>query len=1501
MYKLREQRLKEFYTTGEMIQTDTTSKRSSTRTHTESITDQGFLTMKSKEIRDSESPTEDYQRQSNTNANYYVSSKNDDSDGNRGIVKMDQLTSFIKPSDEFAQSSMQTSVSSSISSKWESSQTIVSVSDEIQKTDVNLNSKLISNEQINDDHQSTYDTSFNKQNDSHVDTKITEVITATSVDSVKREGNTQNNSQYSNDHQANVETYTTTTSNVDSFEPKSESIQNNYSTRADNNYSSTSNVDSFEPTSEHVRTKNSIRTDKNYSSDVSTNKSENVVIITDGTVLNEHHDSYLPTEQSTDLAIKSNSIVSIEETVIKKFDDQIKVSPKGEPKENSEGQYVTTYQHSYQQPKISVDVSPSHDAFARSLRSTPERSSPSPSRERASPERRFKSVSPEKYRASPDKSGNPPKSLKSSARRKLSSTHTKDLSKKRANTPTRGEKYDSSDDSDCSGATHGTYDKYTNHDAKRTLFKEENKITSTKYSKKSPTTSPVRRQKSPGYSSEGSVGKEVRKSSTNVKNSSHESSPERSAFKPVKNYKIPRTQHVTRDDKISHTTQEDNVYTNSFTSKNSAIDVNKLIEVIKDEDKDEDDVNKNAVSTTQDIIINNIVDSEKKSIQEKFLIEEQTCTSSEEIDNAKIIKESKNHTEINKINREKSPSKGPTKENKPNQDEFIESEKLNILKENTKISDVITIKLKEKSPVKEVKPVTKETTKAPVVKPSEKMSPSPNNKSVTTPKKITSAIPSSVKKSTPSSIEKTPSKKNLIHKDSKENVLNRTVKKDLSREKVDIKITKSDSKTLIHKNSKEIVTPKLVIKKPSQEMLVDKKTTISYRNKLTNPETKPKVQESIKVIEKKDSNTKPKAPISPQSSQKKLGVTKPSTETRTITDIKRITENKNIKRIPSNIVTRPKTFTSTKPNIYETPSKGSKPNSKTIPTSSTLNYQIKKTTQSNLNKTIKVEETKNVGVKSKDLQDEMPPDHFESDTDDIDDTTERPMYTQINSSKSSSSEDENENDEDDVQKIKELDNIRIEAEEEYGKKMTNKDALLNVLVQLPPSSRESSPEYSTRFSQPYHSVSDDASLPRYADVVSEPEDVNDYRLYNNRYDIVTDLDEETNVTVADRVSKFLNNVNKQDDIKTTEIVKSPQAVKKAKQIFESIAKRQTEDTDVNNDESELKIVHSVVHDSPKDTKDTQPSLLTRKISGAPDYKSRKEFFENKKLNDTPVKTTSLTPKKVIRSSSIKDRRASFELKNDKKTLLQDKTNVPKAITPVTKSRSPDRITKSPTKITNTEIVDVKVEEINKSRRISGSKTVKDRKATFENNDVARKPAKENKTGQRDQSPSLVMNTGRLQEKHTKSTTVVTDINTSEQVLVRRVTSPNRSKQSPEKTATISSINKVSDSTSRKVSSKSPERKIIETPERSTAKSPERRVLPDTNRNRREQDTVTTTRQRTTTTVKTEFGVTTAVAASVPKNTTTTIKSTPVHTTDDEIQIEEIFDLRVLEIMVCMTI
>ncbi|VVC39074.1 Smoothelin, partial [Cinara cedri] len=297
---------------------------------------------------------------------------------------------------------------------------------------------------------------------------------------------------------------------------------------------------------------------------------------------------------------------------------------------------------------------------------------------------------------------------------------------------------------------------------------------------------------------------------------------------------------------------------------------------------------------------------------------------------------------------------------------------------------------------------------------------------------------------------------------------------------------------------------------------------------------------------------------------------------------------------------------------------------------------------------------------------------------------------------------------------------------------------------------------------------------------------------------------------------------------------------------------------------------SVVPDKPSENVSTRRNanihnpVSTRKISGASGYKARKDFFENKQLNNNSDIFIPITTPKIVRSSII-NLRASFEVNDDKKTLLKDKSNVPKQTTPDTKCRSPDQIFKSPIKIMNTEIFDVKVEEMNKSRRILESKTMKDRKAAFEKIDVAETPAREYKFTLKSQSPISVMNTDRLLEMYNKSS-VVPD-KPSENITTRRVTSPNISKKRAEKTKTIDSINNVSEGTGRTVSLNSPDRNVTETPERSTAKYFEEKpkdLKIDTYRNRNQQYTATET-------------------VSVPINTPNVIKSTTVHNANDEIQ------------------
>lgn len=164
--------------------------------------------------------------------------------------------------------------------------------------------------------------------------------------------------------------------------------------------------------------------------------------------------------------------------------------------------------------------------------------------------------------------------------------------------------------------------------------------------------------------------------------------------------------------------------------------------------------------------------------------------------------------------------------------------------------------------------------------------------------------------------------------------------------------------------------------------------------------------------------------------------------------------------------------------------------------------------------------------------------------------------------------------------IEELEEMRRNEESQYAAKLTatsnQENQLLSVIVQHPKSSRESSPDYSNR-SQPFCTVSDDGgATPRYADMISEPEDVEVFaplggpklERYNQRKPIqVTDLDEESeaeeklNVSVADRVSHFLeaSKVHCETPIREEpepQETNDSKSVLKAKAMFETIAKNQ---------------------------------------------------------------------------------------------------------------------------------------------------------------------------------------------------------------------------------------------------------------------------------------------------------------------------------------------------------
>nr|CAD7431836.1 unnamed protein product [Timema monikensis] len=179
----------------------------------------------------------------------------------------------------------------------------------------------------------------------------------------------------------------------------------------------------------------------------------------------------------------------------------------------SEGQYITTYKQDYTNKRISVDVSPTHEAFARSLRTSPEHGTPNSTRssskvslDRSSPE---KSPSKSPYRnrtsadnslsspnrSSPEKSAVRPSSARSSPE-KINKTYPARTSpEKTGPTNISSQKSQSISSPDKISSPRLSPDKFTASNSERTVpdrispEKSINKIPGTRVSPESTTTS----------------------------------------------------------------------------------------------------------------------------------------------------------------------------------------------------------------------------------------------------------------------------------------------------------------------------------------------------------------------------------------------------------------------------------------------------------------------------------------------------------------------------------------------------------------------------------------------------------------------------------------------------------------------------------------------------------------------------------------------------------------------------------------------------------------------------------------------------------------------------------------------------------------------------------------------------------------------------------------------------------------------------------------------------
>uniref|UniRef100_A0A0A9W117 Smoothelin domain-containing protein n=1 Tax=Lygus hesperus TaxID=30085 RepID=A0A0A9W117_LYGHE len=541
MYKLREQRLKDFYTAGDVSQI--TRKHQTTR-HTESIGDQGFLSMKTKEIRDSESPTRDFSRAvistTNDNTGYWNSRQENSSatqdlegggllretiestDG-RGIIrgedcetelalgsenrhtrvsKKDENSSYegeaLNQSSKMAsvtksdtgtvstakseqvqvskshaestsadQQSTTKSWSSSSRSVNSSSKKIVSSStyrvssdgetlqaitlDTIESPEMLQSQpgdliKGFDNDTVhrNERSESRFQSSVNRSDESR--TSMTqrkdENISETNV--VQRSDKNEVNNKYFDQKDDGVEQISLVET-IATENQKQRLEDNHINSRhlKGDKYSKSREVD----TTETANTNDS-RIINNQFSKTESVKSE-TESVTNQKIMSEIQklDSYLSTHTpapSTPMSPRSTTDVA-NWTIVSKDNrdneftyeprsanqvpEKAPASPRGPservdknlsnidlPKDATDGQYVTTYQSHYTKPgRISVDNSPSHDYFASTLRSSPDRQTPSPNKktasrgslDRTSPERKWRqsprtTKSPSVERATPE-------------------------------------------------------------------------------------------------------------------------------------------------------------------------------------------------------------------------------------------------------------------------------------------------------------------------------------------------------------------------------------------------------------------------------------------------------------------------------------------------------------------------------------------------------------------------------------------------------------------------------------------------------------------------------------------------------------------------------------------------------------------------------------------------------------------------------------------------------------------------------------------------------------------------------------------------------------------------------------------------------------------------------------------------------------------------------------------------------------------------------------------
>ncbi|KAL1451925.1 hypothetical protein WDU94_006255 [Cyamophila willieti] len=688
---------------------------------------------------------------------------------------------------------------------------------------------------------------------------------------------------------------------------------------------------------------------------------------------------------------------------------------------------------------------------------------------------------------------------------------------------------------------------------------------------KSPSVSPTR-QKSPEYSSEGSITREIKL--TNSLTDKH-------------------LTLIEQAEERKDTTQTSSSVT-PCTSPDSSMSAPRRPSILKKKSTDSHVIQESQTNMTDIKKQQQSADKSAPKSPEKSFIREQQDIQKTTERKSSILKSS-SKTEVKKtdtLERKTSSSKSPAKKEKS--PERFGEERSTLLKENYEI----TVTEQNKSPVR------------PAQSPTERKSPSPSKSPRQSPTRV---VPFESRLTSPTQAS-------LIREQNISETFEITVKDRKSAPKspsqeMDITRGASPQKSPVRdmkspeKNRKSPVRdrlspqrtpPKQAEKRPTRKSSIPRAESLRAINKKTtsasptgSKQPTPKVtptkttpQRSLTPQQSKTSikTTSQKTPVTSRTSSTNISKTSSLVKTNSYTSRRATEPVKQSKSPAPSVVTKIPTKTPVKqaPKATKQPVKNIPVKSPKTSKEIKVNVTTKKTKTSTgikenisaSNKALESILTKEQQEYDSEIDSELPPEEFLVDDEEIYDRTESTKVTTQSKSYFTNKQDKirrGPTDRDDLSSSDEEENENITITKakqvEESRTTTQNEDLLSVVVQLPNSSRESTPGVKNTGAQPVPSYSTDINQPtRYADYYSEPETDSEKPTKpgetHRRYEQVTDLDEETsevNVSVADRVDKFLKSTRTDVDKETnqSETLIEKKSVSQAKNMFENIAKAQS--------------------------------------------------------------------------------------------------------------------------------------------------------------------------------------------------------------------------------------------------------------------------------------------------------------------------------------------------------